>query len=514
MKTLCMLWAAIVSMILLDAAAYAAAPQDCASLSKLKAEDVNLLSATVVPASGDLPEYCRVLGYVRPAINFEIRMPTAGWNRKFYMAGCGGFCGRLDSDRPGFTNAMNYGLRRSYAVSTMDSGHWGNALFDGRWAYNNRVAEVDWAYRAVSETARVTKTMIKAFYGSAQDKSYFAGCSTGGRMANMEAWKFPDDFDGIISGAPALDYTGLVATFFAWVTQANTGADGKEILSRAKVKLIQNAVYESCDAKDGLKDGLIADPRACDFKPASLQCKGAAGEDCLTAAEVGVLEKWYAGAKNSKGEQLYPGGIPPGSEPYWPLWLTGNPANSAPSLIPLFGQEFLRYMAFADDPGEHYTIRQFDFDKDPPRLAAMAEIYNSTDPDLTKFKQRGGKLIMYHGWADAIVPPYLTIQYLAEVEKRMGGHVSTQDFLRLFMVPGFDHCGIQSEPGVTETGIDPLTALEDWVEKGKPPESLLMIKKDADGKIQWTRPVCSYPQVAKYTGGDVKDAASFACGEP
>jgi feruloyl esterase len=489
-------------------------PGECSALAALKVENTNLLSASIVPYKDGLPEHCRVLGFVRPAINFEIRLPVKDWNGKFYMAGCGGFCGTLDSDRPGMVNAMNHGLRRNYAVSTMDSGHWGVAVTDGRWAYHNRLAEWDWGQRAVTETARVTKLVIKAYYGADPKKSYFAGCSTGGRMANMEAWKYPNDFDGILSGAPALDYTGLVGTACAWVTQANTGPDGKDILPVAKVKAIEKAVYQACDAKDGLKDGLIDDPRKCDFQPGSLKCKSADGPDCLTEAEVKVLEKWYGGAKNSRGDQLYPGGIPMGSEPYWSLWLTGD-GKGGGRLIPAFGRDFLRYMAFPEDPGDTYTVLDFDFDKDPPRLSLMAQIYNATGTDLSKFKARGGKLLMYHGWADAIVTPQLTVDWYGGVEKDMGGRQGTQEFLRLFMIPGMDHCGLQPGPGITQMEFDPLTALEKWVEEGVAPDVLLATKKDKDGKTLWTRPLCTYPKVAKYKGtGDPTDGANFACVEP
>jgi feruloyl esterase len=245
------------------------------------------------------------------------------------------------------------------------------SVFDGRWALSNPLAEADWGQRAASETARVAKALVQAYYGSAPHKAYFAGCSTGGRMAMMEAWRFPNDFDGIISGAPALDYTGLVATFFAWMTQANTGPDGRPVFPAAKLGLVRDAVYGSCDTKDGLEDGLITDPRRCAFDPASLVCKGGDAAGCLTKAEVGVLEAWYGGAVNSRGERLYPGGIPLGSEPNWPLWLTG--AGDAPPLMPLFARDFLRYMAFEPDAGPSYEVRDFDFDRDPPRLAAMAE---------------------------------------------------------------------------------------------------------------------------------------------
>lgn len=466
---------------------------DCAVLAMLRIEDANLLSASIVPASGDLPEHCRVLGAIRPAINFEVRLPTRDWNGKFYMAGCGGFCGRLDSDLPGFTNAMNHGLRRGYAAASMDSGHWGAHRADGRWAWNNRLAENDWGWRGVTETARVAKVLVTAYYARPQQKSYFAGCSTGGRMGLMAAQRFPADFDGIIAGAPALDYTGLVATHGAWVTQANLRPDGSEILDRSKVAHVAAAVIAACDADDGRKDGLIDDPRSCGWRPSSLACDRESAAGCLTTDEVGVLEKWYAGPRDASGKHLYPGGIPRGSEPYWPLWLTGKPADRTPGLVPLFAQDFLRYMAFADDPGETYRVQDFDFDRDPPRLERMGTLYNADNPDLSAYAARGGKLIIYHGWADPIVTPWRTLQYVEDVQRRMGGPARTDSFLRLFMLPGFDHCGMQTGPGANDAGFDPLPALEGWVERDVAPDSISSARIGSDGVAQWSRPVCPYP---------------------
>lgn len=501
----------------------ASAQTPCQDLASLKIEDVNLLSATEVSAAGDLPAYCRVLGVVRPAINFEVRLPQ-DWNGKFYMAGCGGFCGRLLSDAPGFSNAMNFGLRRSYAVSTMDGGHWGSSVVDGRWALSNPVAEMDWGQRAVTETARATKALIKARYAQDPAKSYFAGCSTGGRMAAMEASRYPADFDGVISGAPALDYTGLVATFFAWVAQANRGPDGKPIFTHQKLKLVQDAVTKACDGADGVEDGMVSAPEQCSFKPASLQCKpGAEGPDCLTAPEVGVLEKWYAGPTNSRGEALYPGGIPLGSEANWARWLTGT--GTAPALLPVFAGDFLRYMAFVPDPGPDYSIQDFDFDRDPPRLAPMSRVYNVTTfgpgtktlagTDLSAFAKRGGRMILYHGWGDPLVTPRPTVEYYEGIAKAAGGMDQARDFTRLFMVPGMDHCGINTAgPGIADTGIDPLTALERWVENGTAPDTLLATKADASGAPRWRRPICAYPQVARFNGGDPAQPESFACTAP
>ncbi|WP_053221049.1 tannase/feruloyl esterase family alpha/beta hydrolase [Methylobacterium indicum] len=492
---------------------------DCAALANLKVEAVNLHSAAEVPASGDLPAYCRVLGTVRPATSFEVRLPLQNWNGKYYGTGCGGFCGTLLSDAPGFTNAMNYGLRRGYAASTMDGGHWGTGSADGRWAAGDLVARMDWGQRAVTETARVSKVLVRAFYDRPQQKSYFAGCSTGGRMAAMEALRYPKDFDGIISGAPALDYTGLVATSFAWVAKANTGPDGKPILTTPRARLVTEAVAAACGAKE--MGGLVADPRHCTFKPSSLRCTGATSDTCLTEAEVGVLEKWYAGPTDASGRALYPGGIPLGSEAHWPRWLTG--LGNAPAILPLFAADFLRYMAFWPSPGPGYRVTDFDFSADPARLAPQAQVYNAATYDpasatarpaagLSAFHEAGGKLLIYHGWGDSLVTPFMTVAFYEALAKgtagKADGLAAVKDTARLFMVPGMDHCGIGTEgPGIADTGIDPLTALERWVEAGEAPRELVATKHDAGGAIAWSLPVCAYPEVPRAEGAGLVCAA-------
>ncbi len=511
--------AAVLAVVAALSVPAAAAAQEgetgpCAVLADLRIDDANLLSATVVPAAGGLPEYCRVLGYVRPAINFEVRLPTTDWNEKFYMVGCGGFCGQLDSDRPGFINAMNSGLRRNHAAVAMDSGHWGASSVDGRWAYHDRLAEIDWGRRAVPETARVALALTEAFYGRAPAQRYFQGCSTGGRMALMAAQQTPELFDGIIAGAPALDYTGLVATAFASIVQANIATDGSDIVTPDVVPLVEDAVSAACDAADGLEDGLIADPRACDFDPAALQCGAGETEGCLTAAQVATLRTWYRGPQTATGEQLHPGGIPYGSEPYWWLWLTGDGAGNG-RLIPAFNTDFLRYMAFEDDPGPAYGPLDFDLDSDPARLDFMAAIYNADDPDLTAFRDAGGRLLMWHGWADAIVTPWRTLEYFAAAQEASGGAAAADGFMRLFMIPGMDHCGILPGPGIDQLGFEPLEALERWVEQDEAPDRLLAVKVDEAGTVVWSRPLCSYPEEAAYTGsGDTAEADNFVCAEP
>lgn len=462
---------------------------DCTALSSVAVRDGRVVAATAVAAANGVPAYCRVVAALLPAINFELRLPLEGWNGKFFMAGCGGFCGRVDADRPGFTNGINHALRRGYAVSSMDSGHEGTAAWDGRWALNNREAEIDWGHRAAHVTAVASKALVQAFYGTRARYAYFAGCSTGGRMASMEASRYPDDFDGIINGAPALDYTGLVASHLAWVIQANTDSFGRAILTPGAMKMVAEAVYAACDAVDGLTDGLIDDPRACRWNPRALEC-GERSSGCLSPAEVGVLEKWYGGSRDSRGRSLYPGGIPIGSEPYWPLWLGGSP-----SVGRRFADDFLRYMAFEDDPGAGMSALAFDFDRDPARLATMAAIYNADSPDLRAFQNRGGRMIIYHGWADPLVTPFKTLDYHARVTDRLGGPAHAKETVRLFMLPGYDHCGLQQGPGAgdAERDIDWLTALENWVEKGNPPETIRMTRHDSAGKPLWTREIRREP---------------------
>ncbi|EKE44599.1 Feruloyl esterase [Oceaniovalibus guishaninsula JLT2003] len=449
-------------------------------------------------AKDDLPGYCRIAGTIRPAIGFEVRLPTSDWNGKFYMAGCGGFCGKVDADSPNLFNAINHALKRGYAVATMDGGHWGSGSTDARWADANPVAEADWGYRAVEETTRVAKALTTAFYGEDPRHAYFQGCSTGGRMANMAAMRMPDAFDGIISGAPALDYPGLVGTSFAWIAQANTDRDGNPILQPEDARIVADAVIAACDAADGVEDGIVSDPPACRFDPATLD---------LAPEKIAVLDAWYSEPVDSAGTLLYPAAVPVGSEAFWPLWLTGMPGGGGALVPRAFGPNFLRYMAFPDDPGADYSPQNFDFDTDPARMAPQEDIYNSDDPDLGAFAESGGKLLMYHGWADAIVFPGKTVAYFEDLQQTTGG-----DFARLFMVPGMDHCGIQTTgPGIAQDGIDPLTALERWVEDGAAPDSI-ETTKTAEGTPVWTRPACAWPAKAVFSGeGEWQDAANWSC---
>ncbi|EBA10088.1 tannase/feruloyl esterase family alpha/beta hydrolase [Sagittula stellata] len=439
---------------------------DCTALRDVVFSGGYVTSARAVAAQNSLPSYCEVRATALPSISIEVRLPLENWNGKYYQAGCGGFCGILGRADAGasWVNAMRPGLELGYATATSDSGHHALSVVDAAWAANNPHAERDWGWRSIGETNRVAGVLIDAFYGGQAEQAIFQGCSTGGRMAHVAAQRYPEMFDGIISGAPAMDYTGLVATAMAFFVQAKTADDGSQILGPDDAKAIGDLVMQQCDATDGTEDGLIEDPRACEIDYSSLG---------LSNTKMDALMKWREGPRNAAGDQLYPGGIPEGSEPFWWLWLTGNAEGAAP-LVPAFTTGFTQYMAFADDPGAEYSPLDFDIETDPARLETMAEVYNGDNPDLSAFRAAGGKMIVYHGWADAIVTPYKTVDWYEQASEAAGGEETLKESVRLFMVPGLDHCGILPGPGgINAASLDPMAPMERWLNDDTPPTSIM-----------------------------------------
>jgi len=496
----------------------------CDSLTHVKLSRMTIESATVVPAvatPAPIPEHCRVLGYIttpglhgEPSnqVHFEVDLPTAGWNGKLYFAGGGGFAGG---------RANRSVLSRGYASAYTDTGHENPSAYDATWALNRFTKKVDFFYRGIHVSTIAAKAITRAFYDAPLQKAYFVGCSTGGKQALMEAQRYPDDYDGIIAGAPAVDYTGLMLEF-TW-NQRVLLASAASYIPASKLPSIAKAVLAECDAQDGLTDRLISDPMKCHFDPESLLCKNGDAPDCLTGAQVDSLKKLYAGP-SSLGKAIFPGmpighedspnfaayvfgNTPPTSEPEGALTYQGDyiqtPALAAYEFA--FQQQFLKYLAFEKgDP--NYDWRSFDFDKDLPRIAPLAKIHNALDPNLKAFRKHGGKLILYNGWADPVVPPLRIIQYYEKVGAVMGAE-TTRDFARLFVAPGMNHCG--GGPGPNQ--FDSLTALEQWVEQGTAPDQLIASHR-TNGVVDRTRPLCPYPQAASWTGtGSSDDAANFVC---
>ena len=482
------------------ASSWTRARANCARMATLTIPNTQITSSELILASDDLPEYCLVVGVVSPAVGFEVRLPTR-WNQKLYFAGNGAFAGSI----PDIDFETSFGLKRGYATAATNTGHQGDPL-DASWALDNRPAEIDYGYRSVHVTTLVAKILIDSYYGQKPQFSYFDGCSKGGEQGLREAEQYPADFNGIAAGSPALDFTGLLIAA-NWNFQALHATANSSDIPVEKVPVIEAAVLANCDAVDGLVDGLIDDPRRCSFDPDILRCLGGDAPDCLTGRQVRALKKIYAGPTNSSGIQLFPG-LPVGGETLeWNGWLINGP--DGPSLTFLLQEPFFRYLAFrVDDPNFDWST--FDFNNDPRRLQFMAGILNATDTDLAAFHGAGGKLLMYHGWSDPIIAATRTIDYYRDVRRKLGPRKTAQS-VRLFMAPGMAHCGAGSGP----YAFDYFSALEDWVERGIAPESMVAEHSGFDEGIARTRPLCAYPNVARYTGsGSIYEAANFHCAQP
>jgi feruloyl esterase len=480
---------------------------DCAALVSKTSYEFSIETAVLIPASGEAPEYCQITGLIAPEIRFEASLP-GDWNGRFYMFGNGGYAGEpLGS--PMRAGSRHSALKRGFAVAQTNTGH--DAAIEplGSFAVN-RQKMLDYAWRAVHLTAETSKQLIRNYYGQAAARSYFDGCSTGGRQGLMSAQRFPDDFDGIVVGAPVLDFTGTTL-MGAWNARALAAAP----IPLEKMKLVAHRVYEKCDAVDGLKDGLIDDPRRCQFDPSKdlPVCSGQGdGQDCLTPAQIGALKAIYDGVQSHDkrifwGQPLgaeidMPG--PGGQQTGWSGWII---APGRQSIAAMFAETFYRYLAFPKtDPS--YDLKSFDFESDPAKLQTIGGIVDAKNPDLSRFKAHGGKIVMYFGWADPALNPLMGIDYYEKVTARMGP--ATMDFFRLFMVPGMAHC----RGGVGTDEFDAFTALVEWVENGIAPKQL-MASQTRGGKVVRNRPLCPYPQVAKYNGtGNPDEAQSFTCASP
>ena len=442
-------------------------------------------------------------------------MPAAGWNGKFQGIGNGGFAGSISFS--GLADAVKNGD----AAASTDTGHQAGGT-DAAWALGHPEKIIDFGYRAVHETTEKAKAIVQSFYGSGPKRSYFRSCSNGGRQALMEAQRYPADYDGIIAGAPANYWTHLLATA-ATNLQATLGDPGSYI-PQAKLPAIQAAALDACDAGDGVKDGVLENPSECRFNPEMLRCREAESDSCLTELQVRALKKIYDGMRNGKGERIFPGYSPGGEAEAggWGPWITGSAPEK--SLLFAFGTGFFRNMDFNDPAWDYKTLR---VDRDvKTTVGKMSGALNATDPDLKRFEARGGKLILYHGWSDAAIPAQNAINYYDEVVKKMGAKRSA-GFVRLYMVPGMQHCAGGSGPnffgqlgvGRGDARSNIAAALERWVEQGAAPNEIIATKyktgmNPASGVMR-TRPLCPYPTVARYIGtGSTDEAASFECAAP
>lgn len=473
-----------------------------ADLSAVLDAPTHVTGAKLVEAATGQPAYCEVEGFVAPQVGILMRLPTQGWNGKFLEVGCGGFCGVFtfirDCDAP---------LRRGYACITTDMGHKGLEVEGVEWAYNNPQAVIDFGYRATHVTALAGKAIAERFYGRKPDRSYFSGCSCGGRQALVEAERFPDDFNGIIVGAPGITYSEFTLGF-ALRARTLRAESGRPLFDPAAIQFIGRAVIAQCDMNDGLKDGQIGDPRLCRFDPRAHVCRSGATTDCLTREQADAALSFYSETKSASGDRL-------GDCAFLPGWETSYLGmGDAPVLKRRFYEDFFKYMALQPNPGPAWRFEQFDLDRDPRRMGQIDALIGADNPDLSRFRAAGGKLIFYHGWGDGGLSPLTSIDFYQRIERVMGGRAATQGFLRLFMVPDMDHCAGGKGPWA----IDYLSYLADWVEQGRAPDVMTGAHysddpgfRAADGATpRFTRPIYPYPLRARYKGrGDPNSAASF-----
>ena len=465
---------------------------DCAQVSQLSLPDIRITEAVAVPAGTGAIKvaHCRVAGVIGTEIKFLLLMPDA-WNRKFAMGGGGGFVGTIDNQALATVND-------GYATVGTDTGHQAS-LIDASWALDNDDRRINFGYLAVHRTADAAKAILRSYYGAPQTRAYFSGCSNGGRQALMEAQRYPDDFDGIVAGAPAADFVGIGAQFIKDVrAQFPDPKNLTPLLPPDVMRSVAAQILDKCDALDGVKDGVMEDPRQCKVDVATLTG--------LSAAQQTALKAIYAPTR-AGNETAFPG-QPFGGEGEaagWPAWISGTVPRegqpAAPSLRYSFGTQLFKYLVF-NDPNWDYT--KYDLSTWRTDTKRAGAIINATNPDLSVFKGKGHKLLLWHGWSDAGLSPLATIKYYDEVKRR---DAKADDYVKMFLMPGVLHCAGGSGPD----RVDWAAAIDGWVESGKAPQRITATKVAA-GAVTRSRPLCPYPQHAVYTGtGSTDQAENFVC---
>ena len=498
---------ALIALLVCAGAVIAPAAQaaDCAALTTQSFAALREAPLTIAKAetTGNI---CRVDGTLSRDIKFAVLLPVTDWNGKYYQVGCSGSCGSVN------VKECEDPVRRGYACLATDTGHSG---WNWSFAKDNIELMRDYGHRGTHIAAIAGKAITAAFYGTEPRIAYFYGCSNGGRQALMEAEHFPDDFNGIIGGGTAFNEIGTPVRI-AWELLSNTRTDGSYVLAAKDADLLHKAIIAACDLNDGIKDGLIGDPRTCGFDPASLRCTAKNAGNCLTDEQIAVANRLYGGPHDSKGRPIGDmGGLAKGSEIYWIGHFTPDWQGKPPSYGD-FITGFFRYFAFTPPVGDAWQLKDLDFDKDPQRLGLSGMGFDADDPDLRRFKAIGGKLLVYQGWADISVVPGNPIQFYKLVTALMGGPANTRDFYRLFLAPGMKHCDVGGEGA---DNVDYTAAIEAWVEHGTAPDMLLGYHYDEkvrdtaprDPKqAAFARPLFPYPNRAIYRGkGDANDPRNW-----
>ncbi|KAL3667544.1 hypothetical protein V7S43_007098 [Phytophthora oleae] len=479
-------------------------------LTSIGGSGTNITEATETEVDG--VSYCYVEGYLPPAAKWMLRLPIETWTQRYLQAGCGGLCG---------PSMMSLSVVAAEGSEHYENGHFAMATTDmdgttdGSFAINED-AFIDFAYLSVHKTAEVSKALIKQYYGQEQQYAYFNGCSDGGREAVMSALRYPEDFNGIVAGAPAFLFQFQNSFHHAWDALHNLDDNHEPILNPSRVHILYDAVVAACDSLDGVEDGLLADPRLCEFDPSTIQCTDDADSStCLTAAETQVAVHFYSGPiDEASGNHLTVGEMQFGSENGWiDVGVPATDGGSVPSESTALST--LRYLIFKDAPGANYTLQDLVFANSTIDLLRPHHPFlDAVSPDLSAFHEAGGKLILWHGWADPQISPRTTIQYHEKLIDTMGAD-AVEDFNRFYLFPGVWHCG----SGKGMASFDLLTPMLDWIEAGSAPHEIITSTEDSSASgssstVSRTRPTYPYPSVAKYTGsGDVNDASNWEEGD-
>ncbi len=482
----------------------------CTALQSAQWSGFRIDAAEAVAANENRPAHCAVTGTIDAEIRFELLLPLPeAWNGRFVMGGGGGFVGSLDNQAMTLYAVPESPLHRGFATVGTDTGHRG-LVIDATWALHREDREINFGHRAVHVTAEVAKRIIRLHYGRDIDYSYFLGCSRGGGQAMMESQRYPDDFDGIVAGAPAYDWTGIGAQFIQ-VQQAmypDPSNLRSPVVTPEARRLLARAILDACDHLDGVTDGILGDPRACDFRPESLPtCSASTTEGCLTPAQRRAVGVIYRGAVVG-GQVVYPG-FPFGGEDDpggWGAWVAGgsSPLPGVPNYQFAFGTQLYKYIVF-DDADWDYTAYDFSSWREDTRRAAA--LLNATNTDLSAFDVSGGKLILWTGWSDHALTAHGTIGYFEDVLRE---DPDADEYLRLFLAPGVLHCS--GGPG--PDAVDWLGVIQGWVERGEAPARVIASKRGAEGAVEMRRPLCAYPAAARYDGvGDPRREESFVCSE-
>lgn len=451
-----------------------AAVTSCESMAAVGMDDIGGPGSQVTAAheiDRQGVRFCSVEGKLAPTIGFAVLLPVSSWTQRYLQVGCGGLCGRV-SEQVGAAEGCAPLQAGGFAQASTDMGHQGNGAEFG----DDPQKRADFAYRGVHLTALAAKKLIRQYYGQAPAFAYFSGCSDGGREALMEAQRYPEDFNGVIAGAAAINFQVQNAVHHAWLARSNTAADGRAIITAASLPLVHEAALKACDGLDGQVDRLISDPRACHFDPAVLQCAdGQPADQCLSAAQVTAVRRFYASPIDAaSGQRLTINGELPGSELAWAGVFVPSTAEQ-PIFSAMIALQALQSVAFASNPAPGLKLADVNFDQATfDRLRALHPLYDATNPDLSAFARAGGKLIIWHGWADPHISPLNSIAYHEAVQRQLG-KAATAAFERLYLLPGMHHCAGGEGP----SQLDLLTPMLAWVEQGRAPDAILATQLDA-----------------------------------